>query len=397
MKKFEYKAWNENFNIVKGVINKEDIESAAEEIKGRGLKIVYIKEKKSIKEIRIFNKDLSDEALANFCGQTAIIIGSGISLLNGLEIIEKQTKNKHMKQLIRTINDGVKSGNSLAQAMIDSGSFPKLLTDMILTGEISGNLDTVLYNMESFYKREANIKNKIKSASIYPALILMVAVGMVFFFNFLIYPELKGLFEDMELPTITIIVIGTLNYLNANFLGIIFAFIAILILEKYIQGIPKVRHFMDKVYLNIPILGEFQINIITARFTRSMGIFLKSGVPIMTIMDNIKLILGNEFIKVKIENVRSEVISGTKLAEAIEKEYIFDPLVVQMLKVGEETGVLDDMMFKLAEIYDGKVETGVTKLMSLVEPVLTLIVGGFVAVIIVAMALPLMKMTQGNI
>lgn len=397
MKKFEYKAWNENFNIVKGVINKEDIESAADEIKSRGLKIVYIKEKKSIKEIRIFNKDLSDEALANFCGQTAIIIGSGISLLNGLEIIEKQTKNKHMKQLIRTINDGVKSGNSLAQAMIDSGSFPKLLTDMILTGEISGNLDTVLYNMESFYKREANIKNKIKSASIYPALILMVAVGMVFFFNFLIYPELKGLFEDMELPTITIIVIGTLNYLNANFLGIIFAFIAILILEKYIQGIPKVRHFMDKVYLNIPILGEFQINIITARFTRSMGIFLKSGVPIMTIMDNIKLILGNEFIKVKIENVRSEVISGTKLAEAIEKEYIFDPLVVQMLKVGEETGVLDDMMFKLAEIYDGKVETGVTKLMSLVEPVLTLIVGGFVAVIIVAMALPLMKMTQGNI
>lgn len=397
MKKFEYKAWNENFNIVKGVINKEDIESAADEIKSRGLKIVYIKEKKSIKEIDIFNKDLSDEALANFCGQTAIIIGSGISLLNGLEIIEKQTKNKHMKQLIRTINDGVKSGNSLAQAMIDSGSFPKLLTDMILTGEISGNLDTVLYNMENFYKREANIKNKIKSASIYPALILMVAVGMVFFFNFLIYPELKGLFEDMELPTITIIVIRTLNYLNTNFLGIIFTVIVILILGKYIQGIPKVRHFMDKVYLNIPILGEFQINIITARFTRSMGIFLKSGVPIMTIMDNIKLILGNEFIKAKIENVRSEVISGTKLAEAIEKEYIFDPLVVQMLKVGEETGVLDDMMFKLAEIYDGKVETGVTKLMSLVEPVLTLIVGGFVAVIIVAMALPLMQMTQGNI
>lgn len=397
MKKFEYKAWDENFNIVKGVINKEDLESTAEDIKSRGLKIVYIKEKKSIKEIGIFNKDLSDEALANFCGQTAIIIDSGISLLNGLEIIEKQTKNKHMKQLIRAINDGVKSGNSLAQAMIDSGSFPKLLTDMILTGEISGSLDTVLYNMESFYKREANIKNKIKSASIYPALILMVAVGMVFFFNFLIYPELKGLFEDMDLPTITIIVIGTLNYLNANFLGIIFTFIVILILGKYIQGIPKVRHFIDKIYLNIPILGEFQINIITARFTRSMGIFLKSGVPIMTIMDNIKFILGNEFIKAKIENLRSKVISGTKLAEAIEKEYIFDPLVVQMIKVGEETGALDDMMSKLAEIYDGKVETGVTKLMSLIEPVLTLIVGGFVAVVIIAMALPLMQMTQGNI
>lgn len=397
MKKFEYKAWDGNFNIVKGIINKEDIESATEDIKSKGLKIVYIKEKKNIREIGIFYKDLSDEALANFCGQTAIIIGSGVNLLNGLEIIEKQTKNKHMKQLIRIINDGVKSGNSLAQSMIDSRSFPKLLTDMVLTGEISGNLDTVLYNMENFYKREANIKNKIKSASIYPTLILMVAVGMLFFFNFLIYPELKGLFEDMELPTITIIIVGILNYLNANFLGIIFAFIVILIFGKYIQGVPRVRRFMDKTYLNIPILGEFRINIITARFTRSMGIFLKSGIPIMTIMDNIKLILGNEFIKEKIENVRSEVISGTKLAEAIENEYIFDPLVVQMLKVGEETGVLDDMMFKLAEIYDGKVETGVTKLMSLVEPILTLIVGGFVAVIIVAMALPLMQMTQGKI
>lgn len=397
MKKFEYKAWDESFNVVKGVIDKEDIEGATEDIKSKGLKIIYIKEKKNIRELNIFNKDLSDEALANFCGQTAIIIGSGISLVNGLEIIEKETRSKYMKQLIKTVNDGVKRGNGLAQSMVDSESFPKLLTDMILTGEISGNLDTVLYNMESFYKREANIKNKIKSASVYPTLILMVAVGMLFFFNFLIYPELKGLFQDMELPTITVIIIGMLNYLNANFLGIIFSFVVILIFAKYIQGIPKVRHFIDKTYLNIPAFGEFQRNIITARFTRSMGIFLKSGVPIMTIMDNIKLILGNEFIKEKIENVRSEVISGAKLADAIENQYIFDPLVAQMIKVGEETGALDDMMFKLAEIYDGKVERGVTKLMSLVEPILTLIVGGFVAIIILAMALPLMQMTQGNI
>lgn len=396
MKKFEYKAWDENFSIIKGVIDKEDLESATEDIRARGLKLVYIKEKKSIRQLT-YPKKLSDETLANFCGQTAVITASGINLLNGLEIIEKQTKSKQMKHLIRTVNDGVKGGNSLAQSMVDTGSFPKLLTDMIMTGEISGNLDTVLQNMENFYKREASIKNKIKSASIYPVLILMVAVGMVFFFNFLIYPELKGLFEDMELPTITAVVIGVLNYLNQNFLTVMFMIIVILIFSRYIQGIPKVKYLMDQTYLSIPVFGEFQRNIITSRFTRSMGVFLKSGVPIMTIMDNIKLILGNEFVKEKIERVRGEVIGGTKLAESIENEYIFDPLVVQMIKVGEETGVLDEMMFKLAEIYDGKVEAGVTKMMSLVEPILTLIVGGFVAIIILAMALPLMQMSQGTI
>jgi Type II secretory pathway, component PulF len=275
------------------------------------------------------------------------------------------------------------------------GRFPDLLVDMVMTGEISGNVDTILYNMEDFYKREANIKNKIKSASIYPVLILVVAIGMMLFFNFFIFPEIKDLFVDMKLPAVTIFVLGAMNFLNNYYLLMAVSIVITIVLIKYIQTIPKVAYVWDKMTLKVPVLGAVKRDIITSRFTRSMGIFLKSAVPIMTIMENMKLIVGNESISQEIEKAKNEIVAGTKFADSIGNEEIFEPIVTQMIRVGEETGQLDEMMFKLADIYDEKVESGIGRLMSLVEPVLTLVIGLIVGVAIVGVALPIMQMTQG--
>jgi type IV pilus assembly protein PilC len=394
MKKFVYKAWDNEFNIIKSEIEEDDIAAATQNLKGKSLKIIYIKEKSSLAQLSGISKKLTDESLSNFCGQIAMILNSGVSLLNGLEIIEQQTKNKDMKKIIAEIIEDVKRGNNLAVAMQSVGRFPKLLTDMVMTGEITGNLDNVLFNMENFYKREANIKSKIKSASIYPLLILIVAVGMMVFFKFFIFPELKDLFKNSSHPAIKIFVLGMMNFLNTNYLGVIAGTLAFIIIIKYIVAIPKAKYFLDKILLRLPVWGTVKMDIITSRFTRSMGIFLKSAVPIITVMENMKLIVENDFISSKIENVKDEIMGGTKLADSIGNQQVFEPLVIQMIKVGEETGQLDDMMFKLADIYDGRVETGIGRLMSLVEPVLTLVIGIVVGTVILGMALPIMNMTQ---
>lgn len=185
-----------------------------------------------------------------------------------------------------------------------------------------------------------------------------------------------------------------MNFLNNNYLYISASIIILIIVFKYISTIPKVAYFLGKIVLKIPVLGDVKKDLITSRFTRSMGIFLKSAVPIITIMENIKFIVDNQFIMQKIENVEDQLMSGIKFADSIENEKIFEPLVTQMIKVGEETGRLDEMMFKLADIYDEKVQVGINRFMSLVEPVLTLIIGIVVGLAILGMALPIMKITQ---
>jgi type IV pilus assembly protein PilC len=202
------------------------------------------------------------------------------------------------------------------------------------------------------------------------------------------------LFKNSSLPAITIFVLGMMNFLNTNYLGVIAGTLAFIIIIKYIVAIPKAKYFLDKILLRLPVWGTVKMDIITSRFTRSMGIFLKSAVPIITVMENMKLIVENDFISSKIENVKDEIMGGTKLADSIGNQQVFEPLVIQMIKVGEETGQLDDMMFKLADIYDGRVETGIGRLMSLVEPVLTLVIGIVVGTVILGMALPIMNMTQ---
>lgn len=395
MRKFVYKAWNKNFDIVKGTIEDERFESVVQKLKARELKIISINEKNGFGLTRAGRKMLKEEDIAGFCGQIGTIISSGVSIIKGLEVLEMQTKNKKFKEIIRSVLEGVRSGEPLGKSMESTGTFPKLLTDMITSGEISGNIDTVLFNMENFYQREANIKNKIKNSSIYPAVILLVAVIMLAFFNFYFLPAMKDLFSDTaNLPWITRILISSTAFISNNPVIIlaIIAFAAVVI--NYLLNIDRVKLAVDHFLIKVPVIGPVKLDIITSRFTRSMAIFMKSAVPIFSILDNIQLTVDNKYISSKIEIMKSEIINGNKIGDAIESQNIFEPIVTQMIRVGEETGKLEETLFKLADIYDKKVETGIGRLMSLVEPAFTLVVGLIVGTVILAVAMPVMQMTS---
>lgn len=395
MERYLYKAWDEKFNIITDLIEEDDIEVAKEKVRSKGLKIIEIKKKTSLSDIKLGKPKLTDETLANFCGQTGIIIGSGVSIIRGLELLVHQTRNKNFKGIIDKVLTGVKRGKPLARAMEDTKSFPKLLTDMILSGEMSGNLEEILFNMENFYQREATMKNKIKSASIYPIVLLFTGVGMLLFFNFFIFAEMKELFADAQnLPGITRVMLGSIEYFNSHIVQVFAVVCALIIGGKYVSELEKVKLNLDFIGLKVPAIGAVKHEIITSRFTRSMGIFLKSAVPILDILDSLQQIVGNRYISSKIALMKQELINGSSIADAMEKQNIFEPLVTQMIRVGEETGTLDETMFKLADIYDKRVETGITRLMAMVEPAFTLVIGILLAVVIVAMAMPVMNMTN---
>jgi type IV pilus assembly protein PilC len=395
MQKFTYKAWNSDFEIVKGIIEEDEISNAREKLRGDGLKVISIAANKNLSDLSVFHKKLTDTQLSGFCGQLAIIINAGVNILKGLEVMEEQMKDKKLKVIIANIHTSVKRGNMLGKAMEATGAFPGLLYDMVTSGELSGNMDSMLFNMETYYEKEANIKNKVKAASVYPIILLVSAFGMILFFNFFIFPEIKSLFEDSnELPFITKALIDSLNYLNSHPLNIIISLVGVILFFKYLSSFKNVKYWKDRMMLKIPALSTVKRDVITARFSRSMALFLKSGVPILSILDSLKLIVDNYYISEKIEKVKIDMINGSTISDAIETHEVFEPLVVQMIRVGEETGKLDETLYKLAEIYDKRADTGITKLMAMIEPVFTLLVGVFVAIIILAMAMPIMNMTN---
>jgi len=395
MQKFTYKAWNKDFKIVKGTIEEDEISNAKEKLRGEGLNVISITPSKNLSDLSVFKKKLKDAELSGFCGQLAIIINAGVNILKGLEVMEAQTKDKNMKGIISNIHTSVKRGNMLGKAMEATGAFPNLLYDMVTSGELSGNMDSMLFNMETYYEKEANIKNKIKAASVYPVMLLGAAVAMIFFFNFFIFPEVKDLFKDSkDLPFITKALIGSLDYLNSHPVQILISIGAFILFLKYLFTLKIIRYWKDGIVLKIPVFSTVKKDVITARFSRSMALFLKSAVPILNILDSLKLIVDNFYIAEKLEKVREDMVNGSTVADAFEGEGIFEPLVIQMMRVGEETGKLDESLYKLAEIYDKRAETGITKLMAMIEPAFTLIVGVFVAVIILAMAMPIMNMTN---
>jgi type IV pilus assembly protein PilC len=395
MGKFSYKAWDSSLKVLKGVIEEEDLEGAKEKLRTQGLKVIDIYQSTSLKNIELGSKKLKDMELANFCEQMGIILNSGVNMLRGLEILKAQAKNKKMQTVLEDVHSGVRKGQTLARSMEGSAAFPKLLCDMVNSGELSGNVDTIFFNMENFYEREARIKEKVTTASVYPLMLLFTAIGMIVFFNFFVFSELKELFADNDnLPWITKALIGSMEFMNENFILMIVLIVVLIIFLKYLTTVKEVAVWMDRIALSIPIVKGVKMDMIVARFTRSMALFLKSAVPVLSILDSLQTIVDNLYIGTKIEGIKTEMINGSSIADALEKQKIFEPLVVQMTRVGEETGKLEESLDKLAEIYDKKVESGISRLMAMIEPTFTLIVGLFVGILMLAMAMPVMNMTD---
>ncbi|HHV63662.1 MAG TPA: type II secretion system F family protein [Peptococcaceae bacterium] len=396
---FSYKVIDEHYNLQIGVLEAVDQEAAKKIILDNKWQLIELK--KSGKIFNWMNKaietKLSYETIAAFCTQMGMLIRTGTNLVKGLEILRVQTKDKKLKKVIASLITEVSKGSSLSAAMQACGaSLPLLLINLVKVGEESGQLDSVLINMAQYYERENFIRKKIASASIYPLLLTVVMIGLIVFFLNFILPEISGLITETggELPFLTKIMLGSAAFLSSRGLFLVLGFVALGGLYWRLQGIPKYRLIIDATKLKIPLVSKTLKNVITARFCRTMALFLKASIPIIPILDNLEKVLGNEVSRQALLRAKEQIIKGKGLASAFREEKFFDEMVIQMMTIGEETGQLDNLMEEIGEYYDKQVEIGISRMVALVEPAFTIIIGIFVGLMVISVALPLFTLSE---
>ncbi len=394
MAKYSYKAFDASHTIIKGIVEEDDISVAKDVLVSRGLQVIAIRKKIVLGDVRI-GGGLTMEQLSGFCGEVAVILGSGVSILRGLEILYEQATDRYYKRVIGDMQKNVKKGMNLSLAMEQTKSFPDLLVDMVASGEVSSHLVDVLFSMEDFYGREASIRSKIKGAAIYPLILLGVAIVMVIFFNLFVFSELKKLFAGMDdLPLMTRTLIGGMDYMNEHPLTIMGVAVGSFFLIYILREMPLLRLFFDRTSLQMPVIGQVKKDIIAARVSASMAIFIQSAVPLTKVLEVVSTIAANRHTSRLIDEAKEEIIRGRNISDAFEEAGAFETMVVQMIRIGEETGKLEEMLFKLASIYEKKSSTGIARLVALIEPMFTLVVGLVVGVVIFAMAMPIFNMSS---
>ncbi|MCF8009766.1 MAG: type II secretion system F family protein [Clostridiales bacterium] len=400
MPEFKYRALNSRGETVTGSLSGNDLLAVKEVIKSEGLYPVNISRDRgkifsSNSSFLKLKREISGQALSQFCRQLSIIITSGVNILNGLKALSEQTPDKLMRSELNRTYREVQKGRTIHEAMDAPGSsIPRLLTSMVATGEASGTLDKVLRSMSDFYEREHRIKQRIQSASVYPAIMALMGVGLIiFFFNFLL-PQLVTLITGSggELPWLTRFVIGISNFTSNYFLLLSCLVLSILLYLNFYLKTDRGRLNKEKVLMKIPVLGRTLRIVATMRFSRTAHILIKSGLPLLQGLEYIKLNVNNALAEQAVDYAIEGLQRGESLAGNLDKANYFDPLAIHMFSIGEETGELEQILEEMASYYEQEADAGFNKLLSLVEPLMLVIIGAIVSIVILSVMLPMMDM-----
>ena len=330
-----------------------------------------------------------------FTRQFATMINSGLPLVQALDILAKQTENKILSEVTRSVVYDVESGNTLADALgKHKNAFTDLYVNMVAAGEAGGILDTILLRLATFLEKNDSIVRKVKGAMIYPAVIFSVAGGAVLVLLIFVIPVFQQMFASvkMELPLPTRIVIGASQFLKGFWwlLGII-VFAAQFLFRKY-AATENGRLNVDKLMLTLPVLGDLLRKSAVSRFTRTLGTLIASGVSILDGLEITARTSGNRVIHDAVMASRASIAGGDTISAPLEKSKVFPPMVTSMIAVGEATGGLDEMLTKIADFYDDEVDAAVSALLSAMEPIMIVVLGTVVGGMVVAMYLPIFGM-----
>jgi type IV pilus assembly protein PilC len=393
MPTFEYTARTAQGQEQTGTIDLPSQEAVVAHLRKNKMLVVRVREAKSAKKGgRVPTKDV-----VIFTRQFATMINSGLPLVQALDILAKQTDNKVLSEVTKQVVYDVESGHTLADALgKHQNAFNNLYVSMVQAGEAGGILDTILLRLAGFMEKNDAIIRKVKGAMVYPAVIFSVAAIAVTILLIFVIPTFQQMFAsvNLELPLPTRIVIGMSQFLQSpfGFLGIpIVAVSAFFGLKNYYKT-DKGQLVMDRFLLNFPILGDLLRKSAVSRFTRTLGTLIASGVSILDGLEITARTAGNRVIHDAVMGSRASIAGGETIAAPLEKSGVFPPMVTSMIAVGEATGGLDEMLSKIADFYDEEVDAAVGTLLSMMEPVMIVFLGGVVGGMIVAMYLPIFNM-----
>lgn len=395
---YKYKAVTVTGEYIEGIHEAKSTDEVVSMLKGKDYLPIFVEkvnenQKKSI----VLKKSIKKKGIAIFCRQFHAMLNAGISIINCLDILKEQTENKTLKNAIGQAYEDVQKGMTLSETMRGNSSvFPVLLVNMVEAGEVSGNLDVIMDRMAIHYEKEFKIENKVKSAFTYPIILIIVSIAVVIFLLTMVMPTFIGMFDNSGLtlpsPTRHLLNISERisNYWYIYLIMIPLIILGIITYSKTFHG----RMFFDKLKIILPGIKKTNVKIITSRFTRTLSTLLSSGIPLIQSMEVVSKVVDNVVIIKGLERGIEDIKKGVNLSSIVEEIGVFPPMVYSMIRVGEESGSLDEILLKTADFYDEEVENSLDKMTTMLEPILILIMAVVIGFIVIAMAMPMFDMVN---
>ena len=396
MKNYKYIALMLNGKKIKGVINANDFNDARQKLREKKLRVLELKEhtEGTLFKKRESKKKIKSDTISHFCRQYGIIIASGINSITGLESLAQRSGNKVLSEEINRIVGDLKAGATLADSMLDDKSkFPKLLSAMVATGEATGTLEEVLKSMGSFYEREHRINQKIKNASTYPIIVGIVSFLMLFIFTSFIMPSMMESIIEVgaEMPPISQMIMKIGEFMKNYWYLVLLGIIGLgLFIKRYIKT-PIGRYNKDVLVNKIPLLNKGINAIVSMRFSKALYLFVSTGFPLLQGLDYIKESLNNSIAEKAVQKAKEGIIRGETLAENLDEAKYFDPVLIQMLSIGEQTGQLENISNQMSEFYEHEADIYLNRMVSMIEPIMIILVGIMAAFLVIGVFLPMLS------
>lgn len=400
MPTFVYTAVDASGRSIKGKVDAENQQMVLAKLHEQKFHVVDVTEKKksagTTSKLSKYKK-INLQSIVVFSRQFATMINAGVSIVKCLDILENQTKDEVLKATLGQAMKDVKAGLSLTDAFAKHPNvFSKLYVNMIRAAELGGILDEILDRIAGFLEAELDIKTKIKSAMMYPVIVLIFSVGMISALFTFVLPKFKMIFSAMEveLPIYTKILFDTATLASRFWYVPVALIIGGVIAVKYIGSKPKGRYQIDNLKLKVPVVGDIIKKMAISRFSRTFGTLVSSGVPMMRALEIVGETSGNAVLSHAVDTARESVREGQKISQPLEATGLFPNMVTHMIDVGEETGRLSEMLIKISEFYDKEVDAAVKGLTSLIEPVLIVFMGCVVGMIAISVLGPIFKLVS---
>jgi type IV pilus assembly protein PilC len=394
---FIYKACTQRGDRVRGIIMGSDEYQAVSTLRARGYLVTEIKKKGQDFQLPIAGlwSGLSSKELALFCRQLATMLAAGLSLVKGLEILEKQHLSKRMRETVGKIRQELINGWQLSEALRRQPHlFPAALVHMVAAGETGGVLEEVMARMAQHFEKEHNLRERVKGALTYPVVVTLLALGAVVFLITYVLPTFSALFASSGLalpwPTRTLLFFS--DFISGNWQWLGGSCILLLLGTLWYMRTEGGSRWRDRFFLALPAVGPVLQGIALSRFCRTLGTLLSGGVPLLPALDVAKNTADNQVINQALGQVQAGIKEGSELATLLKDYPVFPEMMIQMVKVGEETGALPDLLIRIADYYEWEVDSFLKRLSSLLEPALTVAVAGFVGFIVISIMLPLLDL-----
>lgn len=347
-------------------------------------------------EGRLKNKgSFSVKVASIFCYQLSTMLGAGIGLLDSLDLMQSKATKSYDRLIYRGLFEAVQKGNSLSEAMLSQGNtFDVLLISMVKMGEEGGDLDGALRSMSDYYSKNKKIKDRIRSASIYPAVLLIVSLTVVLILVVFVLPGITANFGSDDLPLATKILMGFSHFILDNWLALIIFLVGGVAALKVIYETPRIKIWVHRQVLYLPIVGKLMRTIISARLARSFASLYLHGISTLEMIELSAVTLGNSYFETRLLEMKLAISYGSGISDALALIPEFDPLLGSMLRVGEKTGSLDEVLINIAEYFDVEADAAITRMIGIIEPVMIITMGITIGFIVISIIQPIFKMYE---